>query len=234
MKKRIKVIIPNTTSEFNEDVYRLYAAIKADDTELEVCNIRGEGAMYLDQKYDEVWSELSVLKEAEQAEKEGFDGVLVYCALDPARIAMREALTIPVVSLFETALHAAAMLGNHISLIAPPGSLASREELFHQYHLGAQMTSVEFFNVGIGALAGDASAAYRAVKGAALRALDKGADSLVFGCGAMMDIAQRLSEELGVPVIEPGPIALKYCEALIDLGLRHSKVAFSAPHRHEL
>lgn len=96
------------------------------------------------------------------------------------------------------------------------------------------MTSVEFFNVGIGALAGDTSAAYRAVKGAALRALDKGADSLVFGCGAMMDIAQRLSEELGVPVIEPGPIALKYCEALIDLGLRHSKVAFSAPHRHEL
>ncbi|MBU5627883.1 aspartate/glutamate racemase family protein [Oscillibacter sp. MSJ-2] len=232
MRKRIKIIIPNTTSEFNESVYNLFNPLKASDTELDICNIKGEGALYLDQKYDEVWSELSLLKEAEQAEKDGFDGVIVYCALDPARMALREALQIPVVSIFETALHVTAMLGNHISLIAPPGSIASREEMFHQYHMEDQMTSVEFFNLGIENLAEDESSSYQIVKAAAQRALNKGADSLVLGCGAVMGIAKRLSEELGVPVVEPGPVALKYCEALIELGLHHSKVAFSLPRRH--
>lgn len=232
MKKRIKVIIPNVTSEFNQDVYDIFAKIKDNDTELSVCNIQGTGALYLDQKYDEIWSELSVLQTAEQAEKDGYDGVFIYCALDPARTALKEALNIPVVSMFETALHATAALGNHFSVICPPGSRASREELVCLYHMETQLVSVEFFDLGIGGL-NDSEAAYEIIKRAAVDAVDKGADSLIFGCGAMMGVAERLSGELGIPVVEPGPIAFKQLEAMISLGLKHSKIAYSDPIKHD-
>lgn len=232
MKKRIKVIIPNITSEFNQGVYEIFARIKDNDTELDVCNISGTGAKYLEQKYDEVWSELSVLQMAEQAERDGYDGVLVYCALDPARTALKEALTIPVVSMFEAALHITAELGNHFSVICPPGSRASREELVHLYHMDAQFVSVEFFDFNIDELS-DAGASYRRIKCAAQNAVGKGADSLIFGCGAMRGVAKKLSEELGIPVIEPGPIAFKQLEAMIQLGLRHSKSSYTVPKKQE-
>ena len=67
MRKRIKVIVPNITPEFNQDVYRIFERIKDADTEVDVCNIGEPGALYLTQKYDVVWSGLSVLQAAEQA-----------------------------------------------------------------------------------------------------------------------------------------------------------------------
>lgn len=225
---KIKVIIPNASAQFDADVFNMYSQVKDENTELEVCHI-AKGSLYLNQRYDEIWSEPSVLLEAEKAEKDGFDGVLVYCALDPARTAMREALHIPVVSIFEVAVHTAAMLGNHISLLCPPGSIAAREELVRMYQMEQRMTSLEFFSMDISGLSEDREAAYRIVKKAALTAMEKGADILILGCGAIMGSAGRLQEELGIPVIEPGPIALKYCEALIELGLRHSKVAYASP-----
>ena len=88
---KIKVIIPNASAQFDADVFNMYSQVKDENTELEVCHI-AKGSLYLNQRYDEIWSEPSVLLEAEKAEKDGFDGVLVYCALDPARTAMREAL----------------------------------------------------------------------------------------------------------------------------------------------
>ena len=74
MRKRIKVIVPNITPEFNQDVYRIFERIKDADTEVDVCNIGEPGALYLTQKYDVVWSGLSVLQAAEQAERDGYDG----------------------------------------------------------------------------------------------------------------------------------------------------------------
>lgn len=232
MRKRIKVIVPNITPEFNQDVYRIFERIKDADTEVDVCNIGEPGALYLTQKYDVVWSGLSVLQAAEQAERDGYDGVFIYCALDPARTALREALNIPVVSMFEAALHITAALGDHFSVICPMGSRGAREELIHLYRMDAKFVSVEFFDLGVGGLS-DAEGSYKIIARAAQDAVGKGADSLIFGCGAMMGVAKRLSDELGIPVVEPGPVAFKLLEAMIGLGLKHSKVTYRNPIRHD-
>jgi len=38
-----------------------------------------------------------------------------------------------------------------------------------------------------------------------------------------------LAERLPVPVLNPGLIAYKQCELLLDLGLSHSKIAYPSP-----
>ncbi len=67
---------------------------------------------------------------------------------------------------------------------------------------------------------------------AAHRALDEdGADVLVLGSTTMHQSHTFLAEHLSVPVLNPGLVAFKTCETLLDLGLAHSKRAFQEPER---
>jgi hypothetical protein len=38
-----------------------------------------------------------------------------------------------------------------------------------------------------------------------------------------------MAKHLAAPVINPGPVAIKLTEALVQLGLTHSKVDFASP-----
>ncbi len=46
---------------------------------------------------------------------------------------------------------------------------------------------------------------------------------------AFLGVAEELSDELGVPVLNPARTALKTAEALVANGLTHSKKAFPVP-----
>jgi allantoin racemase len=58
---------------------------------------------------------------------------------------------------------------------------------------------------------------------------EDGAEVLVLGCTGMTGMAERLSKELGVQVIDPLPTAVKLAETLVSLNLTQSKLAFPAP-----
>jgi len=62
------------------------------------------------------------------------------------------------------------------------------------------------------------------------KAIDEdGADTIVLGCGGMLGVAEKASQQLGVPVIIPAIAALKTCESLIRIGLAQSKRCFGTP-----
>jgi hypothetical protein len=50
--------------------------------------------------------------------------------------------------------------------------------------------------------------------------------------GQVMTLAD-LGRHLNVPVLNPGVVAYKYCEMLLDLGLCHSKIAFPSPETYK-
>ena len=53
-----------------------------------------------------------------------------------------------------------------------------------------------------------------------------GADTLVTGCASMSFYADRLQDDVGVPVVHPLRVALKSAELLVSCGLRHSRRAY--------
>jgi allantoin racemase len=56
------------------------------------------------------------------------------------------------------------------------------------------------------------------------------AEAIVLGCAGMADLAARLSEKHGVPVVDGVASAVKLSEAFAALGLKTSKVgAYAAP-----
>jgi allantoin racemase len=79
-------------------------------------------------------------------------------------------------------------------------------------------------------LAGKEEVVFAKLEAAARKAIDHhGADVIVLGSTTMHQSAEFLSSVVEVPVLNPGLIALKQCEMLVQLGLTHSKVAYQSP-----
>ena len=72
---------------------------------------------------------------------------------------------------------------------------------------------------------------YGAVRAGCEAAIGAGADTLILGCMSMafLGVAERLSTELEVPVLNPARTALKAAEGLVSSGMAHSKRAFPVP-----
>jgi allantoin racemase len=63
----------------------------------------------------------------------------------------------------------------------------------------------------------------------ARRLVEEGAEALILGCAGLAGMDRALSEELGVPVIDPVAAGVVLAESLVQLGLRTSKILTYAP-----
>ena len=57
---------------------------------------------------------------------------------------------------------------------------------------------------------------------------EDGADVILLGSTTMHQAHRHLSDNLDVPVINPGPLTYKLVEAMLGLGLSHSRTAYPA------
>ena len=81
-------------------------------------------------------------------------------------------------------------------------------------------------------LEGKEEVVFAKLEAAARAAIEEdGADVIVLGSTTMHQSHAYLAARLGVPVINPGLLAYKVCEMLLELGLTHSKRAFPSPAR---
>jgi allantoin racemase len=79
-------------------------------------------------------------------------------------------------------------------------------------------------------LAGKEEVVFAALEEQGRRAIDEdGADVILIGSTTMHQAVDHLRRTLGVPVINPGLLAIKLAELCVQLGLSHSKVAYMSP-----
>lgn len=231
---RIKVIVPVSTDQWNDMIRDTYEAYKDPHTNITIVNVR-RGPESIEQRYDETWAALPTLLEAEKAEKEGYDAVIVYCFGDPALESIKEALNIPVVGLNEPSVHLASILGRKFSIIGVggkkiEGSGRMVDKVTH-YGLSNRLASVRNIDVKVLNIKKEFNKVVEALTEEGRNAIEKdGADILILGCGSLLNIAEILQQRLGVPVIDPGLVALKVAEDLVKLKLTHSKKAYPKPY----
>ena len=53
---------------------------------------------------------------------------------------------------------------------------------------------------------------------------EDGAECILLGCAGFVDFVEQLKKELGVPVLDGAMPAVKFAEALVQMGLKTSKV----------
>jgi len=229
---KIKVVVPVATEVWNEPIREAYEEYKSPETEIDIENLE-KGPESIESNYDECWAGLPTLLKCEEAEKEGYDAVIDYCFGDPALSAIKEALDIPVVGINESSVHMASTLAKKFSVIGVGPQLemeALTEENELVYGLDHKFTSLRSTDIAVLDIHEDFDKLYQALLEEGKKAIEEdGAQAIVLGCGSLLELADKLEQELEVPVIDSGLAALKWAESLVKLGLSQSRLAYPSP-----
>jgi allantoin racemase len=215
--------------ERRKNILQSYAQ---NDTVVDITDLE-YGPMSIESAYEEYLSVPETVKKAIQAEKDGFEGVILGCFGDPGLEALREMVRIPVVGPGETAMHIAAMLGNSFSIVTVLESvIPSLERLARVVGLDQKLASVRAVDIPVLELRENFESTTSRMMEESQKAIkeDK-ADVIVLGCMSMafMEVSDKMQESLGFPVVNPALTALTVLEGLVISGLSHSKKAYPFP-----
>lgn len=181
--------------------------------------------------YAAALSTIGDLKCAMAAEEAGYQAVIIPCGGDPGIAPLREVLTIPVVPPGSAAKHMCSLIGPRFSIITVGNGPVKRPEIHERDGL-MKLVSIHQTGLTVPEVRAKPKEAYEAMVREGKSAVDVyGAASVTFGCMSMgfLMVDEKLSEEIGAPVVNPVKAAVKTAETLIDLGLTHSKRAYPIP-----
>jgi allantoin racemase len=232
---RIKYIIPfamDQASIANRDKL-IPRHILDGDTSIECVPVRNhprDGASY----YETSIFDMYVTEAGLRAEAEGYDAVVMDSTTDSGLYALRSRLSIPVFGPGQLAFTVATLLGRRFSIVC---YLDAHRHFYEKgletYHLRDRCASIRTAGIqpDYETLFGEhAEEGFRVLTDTARTAIaEDGADVIILGSTTMGQAESYMRAQLPVPVVNPGPVAIKLTEAIVQLGLSHSKVAFPSP-----
>ena len=226
---KIMVINPNTSESMTEHLRIELDRIKRSDTKLTVV-CPDKGPETIECAYDEACAIPPTLELVMKANREGYDALILACFSDPGIDAAKEISEIPVIGIEESALHMAAMLGARFSIMTPRRQrIANRKEHVHMRGMDHFLASVRSLDLSVAETDADPERTKKRVLAVAKAAAEEdGAEVIILGCAGMAGYAPELESKLGVKVLDPSAVALKVAEAMVDLGLKHSKMGLFA------
>ena len=167
------------------------------------------------------------------AEEEGYDAVVIDTVSDSGSEALRSMLDIPVVAPGRASLLFALTLGRRFGILAQwEPSLARYRKVIPEWGFAEHCAGVEHFDTPpdfAALIGGKAAEVFPKMKAGCDRLIADGADVIALGSTTMHEAHGYLRERLPVPVINPGPLSYKLVEALLSLGLSHSRHAYPRP-----
>ena len=230
--------MPIIVSEFNQEVKSEFEYFAAKGTEIDVVNL-AKGPASVECRYDDAVATPDILSKVQEAEREGFDAVIVDCFGDVGVKVAREITNIPVVGAGEASMVFAAALGHHFSVITVLKNLVPiLTDAAKVLGVHEKLASVRYIDIPVLEVA-DKERLKKALYQEMLNAIEKDdAHVLVLGCTGMTGVASDLSRMLkeegyDVPVIDPSAASLKFAEALVRMGVKQSKITYMQPPEKE-
>lgn len=181
---------------------------------------------YLDEEVAAPW----IVEKAIQADKNGYDAIIISCMGDPAIHSVREAVSKPVVGPLMATTSIACNLGEKFSIVTVlKETIPIFRRKIREYGLEHRLASVRYVNVPVLELESRKDEVKNQLIEESIQAVNDGADSVILGCTGMIGMAKDMQRHLNVPVIDPGIAQVKYAEMLVSLSLRHSPSAYPRP-----
>ena len=231
---RIKYIIP-FPFDVGQDIRaaQIPADLLGDATDVECVGVRNTATL-VDCYYEDLIFEMYIVEAGLRAEDEGFDAVVMDTVSDSGLSALRSRLKVPVLGPGLVSYAVAVMLGKRFSIITMWDQWRHLyEKNLDTYHLWDHCASIRAAGIRPDMedlLTGKEETVFPRLTEEAQRAIDEdGADVILLGSTTMHQAAEYMASHLDAPVINPGPVAIKLAEAMVQLGLCHSKVAFPSP-----
>lgn len=233
--RRIKMIVPVPlpTEALAGFAAQLPPGLVRPGIEVEFTGVRN-GTTSLDSLYEATMADAFCLEAGMRAEEEGYAAVCINTMSDSGLAALRSALTIPVTGPGRSSFHLAADLAKRFSVVTMwPQWHWIYEKLALETGLTGRLASIRDIGVRPDTqelLAGKEDIVFDALLAACRKCIDEdGAHAIILGSTTMHQSHQFLAQRLEVPVLNPGLVAFKQCETLLDLGLSHSKLTYGTP-----
>jgi allantoin racemase len=173
-----------------------------------------------------------ILRRIKEAEKEEYDAVIIDCftdaGLEPAKITAN----IPIVGPAESSLHLSCLLADKFGFITPMDEgIPFHWRQVKNYGLADRITSIKAVNMSLLEFDTKRDEAEAQLIKLAREMLSEGAQLVIVGCTGMLPAlgigsARRLSERLGITIVDPLAVALRTAEMLASLNLCQSSLAF--------
>jgi len=234
---RILVVNPNTSVAMTEKIGTAARAVAAPGTEIIAVN-PADGPVSIEGYYDEVFSVPGLLAEIakgeafSKGETSGVSAHIIACFDDTGLEAARSLASAPVIGIGEAAFHLASLVAYRFAVVTTLSrSIPAIETNLVKYGLASRCVKVRACEVPVLALDDPASNASAQISAEIERARHEDrAEAIVLGCAGMAELAVRLTEQHGLPVIDGVASAVKLAEACSVLGLKTSKTgAYATP-----
>jgi allantoin racemase len=233
--KRIKIIVPfpfdeagvaNRRAQLPEEFIR-------PEFSVDFVPVKNSGSL-ADCYYDIQLIDMFVFEAGLKAEEEGYDAVCIDTVSDSGMYGLRSRLNIPVIGPGQMTYHLAGTLGHKFSIIAMWDKwFPVYRKAINEYGLCNKLASTRSINTRPDVkdlLEGKEEVIFAKLLEESTKAIEEdGADVIVLGSTTMHQAHTFLSENLPVPVLNPGLITYKICEIFLELGLTHSKKSFPSP-----
>ena len=222
----IVVINPNTTAAMTARIATTAKAVASSGTTI-IAIQPSAGPASIEGYADEAMAVPHMLEAmfAEQLKNPSIAGYVIACFDDTGLDAARCILDAPVVGIGEAAFHLASLIAPRFSVVTTLSrSVSPIEHNLVKYGLASRCARVRAAEVAVLDLEDPASSAYAHISNEIRAALKEDrAEAIVLGCAGMTDLATRLSQEHGIPVIDGVGAAVKLIESLAALDLKTSK-----------
>ncbi len=232
---KLRIVIPVVGEKWVAHVLESYGRYARPGTQISAVTL-DKGPFSIESGYDEALAVPDLLFKVRAAQEEGVDAVLIDCMGDPGLEPAREAVSIPVVGPAQTSMHLAAALAHLFSVITVlKQTIPLAQSQIQRYGLADKAASVRAVDIPVLEMEKDLSRLVEALVDKAARAVvEDGAHIIIPGCTEMIGLASEVQRGLAqrgceVPVIDPPAVAVKMAEALVDLGLAHSKRSYPTP-----
>lgn len=229
---RLKIINPDVglTKEQLEQKVRILKKVTREDTIISMDCPKG-GNIEIDSKTDVYLASGEIIKMAVEAEKEGYDIVAIYCLSDPAIEACRELLKIPVIGGGQCSLQIACGLGYSFSIITTSDRRIPEKKEFVR-NSGIDITrlcSIRSINTSMENIHKNKENLKKLLLESSKKVIEDGAEVIILGCLSFLGMAEEISKELNIPVIDPAFNLVLMAELIYFQKLSHSKVSYPFP-----
>jgi allantoin racemase len=184
-----------------------------------------KGPLGLESYYHNYLAAVNVYKRILEAEKEGYDGVVVASFGDPGIEVAKEILGIPVVGITESSYALASLLCTKFLVVVSAETAVHRQVRylkalgFPDYRFAVRSIGLTILDV----MSDRMSLPDVLAKSCEPALKETGAELVVLGCSGFSGFRKELEELLHVPVVDPIVAGVYVCEALIKMGLKQSK-----------
>jgi len=219
---RICFLNPFGTDAYDELIMEVLLPTLDGSTELVVRHLKA-GPRNIDYYAPKQLVQVEILRAAKQAERDGFDALIIGCVYDPALTEARELLDIPVVGPLEASIAFSRAFGHSYAVVTDHHkAVPELRDRIRIYGAEANCRAVEAIDWFVEDMIGDTAAVAKDIHDMAREVMVRtGAETVIVGCtivAACFEKACLDGADLNdLSIINPNVLAVKMAESLVAL-----------------